>query len=294
MSLRVLVVDDSRTMRKIVCRILDSVGVQDPTEAYDGNNALEIFQSQEFDLVITDWNMPGMTGLEVLQAIRSKGFDVPIVMLTTEADRRQVMAAVESGATDYLLKPLDQKNEGKLKKICQLIRLEVFRNKLRPTMKMQYITPFVTSTMKTLKSMLNCAAEQGTPFMKETTQPQFDVAGVASLSGIVEGTVVLSLSRKAAIEAVNATMAEPPKDANPYVADVIGELTNIIVGNAQQELDHFKLKVGLPTVLIGRSQCVEFPANVLPLCVPLETDWGPISLEVGYTERVEAAAGQSS
>jgi len=105
MSARVLVADDSSTMRKIIIRSLQAVGVPEATEASDGNEAVALFQPGNFDLVLTDWNMPGKTGLEVVQEIRAKDAKVPIIMITTEAEKGRVLQAIQAGVSDYLVKP---------------------------------------------------------------------------------------------------------------------------------------------------------------------------------------------
>jgi len=105
MSARVLVADDCSTMRKIILRSLRAVGVRQATEAADGNQAVALFRPGAFDLVLTDWNMPGKTGLEVVQSIRARDAQVPIIMVTSEAEKGLVMQAIEAGVCDYLVKP---------------------------------------------------------------------------------------------------------------------------------------------------------------------------------------------
>lgn len=105
MSTRVLVADDSSTMRKIILRSLQAVGVTDTTEAADGDEAVSLFSAGEFDMVLTDWNMPGKSGLEVTQEIRKLNADIPIIMVTTEAEKARVMEAIQAGVSDYLVKP---------------------------------------------------------------------------------------------------------------------------------------------------------------------------------------------
>lgn len=105
MSTRVLVADDSSTMRKIISRALNTIGVTDVVEAADGCEAMEAFGDGGFDLVLTDWNMPNKTGIEVLREIRETDAAVPVVMITTEGERRRVLEAIEAGVSDYLLKP---------------------------------------------------------------------------------------------------------------------------------------------------------------------------------------------
>jgi len=107
MSIRVLVADDSSTMRKIIIRALSGVGINDITEAENGEVAINLFPTAPFELVLTDWNMPVKTGLEVIQAIRETDKDTPIIMITTEAEKRRVVEAIQAGVSDYLVKPFD-------------------------------------------------------------------------------------------------------------------------------------------------------------------------------------------
>ncbi len=105
MSAKVLVADDSSTMRKIILRSLQAVGVTEVTEAADGDEAVAKFGEGTFDMVLTDWNMPGKSGLEVVQDIRKTNTDVPVIMVTTEAEKTRVMEAIQAGVSDYLVKP---------------------------------------------------------------------------------------------------------------------------------------------------------------------------------------------
>jgi len=102
---RVLVADDSSTMRKIILRSLDAVGVTDIVEAADGIEAIDKFGDGTYDLVLTDWNMPGKNGLEVIEAIRATNKTIPIIMVTTEAEKARVLQAIQAGVSDYLVKP---------------------------------------------------------------------------------------------------------------------------------------------------------------------------------------------
>jgi two-component system, chemotaxis family, chemotaxis protein CheY len=118
---RVLVADDSSTMRKIIIRSLNAIGVADAdiTEAADGEQAIALFDQGSFDLVLTDWNMPQRSGLEVIETIRARGSTVPIIMITTEAEKRRVLDAIRAGVSDYLIKPFDAESlREKVEKLC--------------------------------------------------------------------------------------------------------------------------------------------------------------------------------
>lgn len=103
--MKVLLVDDSNTMRTIQKRCLAKLGVEEVTEAEDGQQALEIFEKQEFDIILSDWNMPNMDGLTLLKEIRQRDKDIPFVMITTESERARVVSAIQAGCSDYLVKP---------------------------------------------------------------------------------------------------------------------------------------------------------------------------------------------
>lgn len=105
MSKKVLVADDSSTMRKIIIRSLQAVGVPDTAEAGDGEEAVNMFKAGTYDLVLTDWNMPKKNGLDVIREIRQVNTTVPIIMVTTEAEKTRVMEAIQAGVSDYLVKP---------------------------------------------------------------------------------------------------------------------------------------------------------------------------------------------
>jgi two-component system, chemotaxis family, chemotaxis protein CheY len=117
---RVLLADDSGTMRTIIRRSLESLGVATIVEAADGSLAVTAFKPGEFELVLTDWNMPGKTGVEVAKSIRALDKKIPIVMITTEAEKARVMEALQAGVSDYLVKPFTtEKLKEKLEKFVQ-------------------------------------------------------------------------------------------------------------------------------------------------------------------------------
>lgn len=151
-------------------------------------------------------------------------------------------------------------------------------------MKAEYINPFLTSTISAFGTMLACSLIRGTPYVKNGSRPEHEVSGVIGLSGKARGTIVLSLSREAALNATAVLLQEQPTEINADVADAVGELTNIIAGGAKAKLEHLNMSVSLPTVITGKCHCVEFPKSVTPICIPFESEWGFITVEVGLLE----------
>lgn len=115
--MRVLVADDSSTIRELHCRELRSLGIHRITEASDGAEALQHFQSGPFDFIVTDWHMPNMDGLTFLKAIRRLNRSVPILMVTSSSRPIEVIEAIRHGVSDYLIKPYDEVSlRGKLQR----------------------------------------------------------------------------------------------------------------------------------------------------------------------------------
>lgn len=123
-TIPVLIVDDYPTMRHTIADVMRKFGFDDISFAEDGLMAWEMIQSHRYELLLLDWSMPRMTGLELLQRIRSSGrefADVPVLAITAEAEQRHIVEAVRHGVTDYIVKPFAPATlESKLKKILSL------------------------------------------------------------------------------------------------------------------------------------------------------------------------------
>ena len=105
--MKILVVDDFSTMRRIIKNLLRDLGFANIQEADDGNTALPMLKQGDFDFVVTDWNMPGMQGIDLLRAIRADASlkHIPVLMVTAEAKKEQIVAAAQSGVNGYVIKP---------------------------------------------------------------------------------------------------------------------------------------------------------------------------------------------
>jgi two-component system chemotaxis response regulator CheY len=103
--MRVLVIDDSKTMRNIEKNTLAALGHTDVAEAGDGQDALSRVDAFNPDLILLDWNMPVMDGITFVRAYRAKGRKVPIIMVTTEAEKARVVEAIKAGVNNYVVKP---------------------------------------------------------------------------------------------------------------------------------------------------------------------------------------------
>ncbi len=119
-NMTVLIVDDFATMRRIVKNILRQLGFTNIIEADDGKAALYILKKEKIDLILSDWNMPEMPGIELLKAVRSddKLKDTPFLMVTAEAEKENIIEAVKLGVSNYIVKPFTAETMGeKLEKM---------------------------------------------------------------------------------------------------------------------------------------------------------------------------------
>jgi len=106
-NMKILVVDDFSTMRRIIKNLLRDLGYNNTSEADDGATALPMLKAGNFDFLVTDWNMPGMTGIELLKEVRKTPeiADIPVLMVTAEQKREQIVEAAQAGVNGYVVKP---------------------------------------------------------------------------------------------------------------------------------------------------------------------------------------------
>ncbi|HQS02078.1 MAG: response regulator [Halothiobacillus sp. 24-54-40] len=108
-NMKILVVDDFSTMRRIIKNLLKELGFTNIEEADDGATALPMLKQGHFEFLVTDWNMPGMTGIDLLKAVRADPAlaHLPVLMVTAEAKREQIIMAAQAGVNGYVVKPFN-------------------------------------------------------------------------------------------------------------------------------------------------------------------------------------------
>ncbi len=153
-------------------------------------------------------------------------------------------------------------------------------------MNVDYINPFVVSIVHVFHTMLNIELHRGDLLVKRGRQPRYEISGIIGLSGKARGTVVLCLERELARLATESLLQTEIRSSQitADVIDAVGELANIIAGGAKAQLAQFEMSVTLPTVVTGKAHCIEFPRQVVPICIPFSCECGYLDLEVGLTE----------
>ncbi|SDX01141.1 MULTISPECIES: chemotaxis response regulator CheY [Pseudomonas syringae group] len=122
--MKILIVDDFSTMRRIIKNLLRDLGFTNTSEADDGLTALPMLQSGAFDFLVTDWNMPGMSGIDLLRQVRADDRlkSLPVLMVTAEAKREQIIEAAQAGVNGYVVKPFTaQALKEKIEKIFERV-----------------------------------------------------------------------------------------------------------------------------------------------------------------------------
>jgi len=157
-------------------------------------------------------------------------------------------------------------------------------------MKVEYINPFISAMTNVFDTMVGTKLHRGAPSLKDGYQPSLEVSAVIGLSGKAKGIVVLSVDREVAIQAAAALLQELPDGLNADVADAMGEMANMVAGQAKSQLEHLCMNLSLPTVVTGKGHCIDFPRNAKPISIPFSCEWGSLALEVALTESFNTPA----
>ena len=123
-NMKILIVDDFSTMRRIIKNLMRDLGYNNTAEADDGNTALPMLKSGGYDFLITDWNMPGMQGIDLLKAVRNDPdiANLPVLLVTAEAKKEQIIEAAQAGVNGYIVKPFNAATlKEKIEKIFERI-----------------------------------------------------------------------------------------------------------------------------------------------------------------------------
>jgi len=157
-----------------------------------------------------------------------------------------------------------------------------------------YITPFMTSIQNVFSTMFQLPVEIGEPRIKSDSKTTHDVSGIIGVSGEMTGTIVLSMPTSAAESIVALfTGMEMDSDSDDF-ADAVGELINMISGNAKAEFQRKAVSISCPSVVIGAGHRVASASGVPCVVIPCNTDCGEVVLEVALRETVEAASTTST
>lgn len=144
----------------------------------------------------------------------------------------------------------------------------------------EHINPFVVSTMETLAKMVGIEAKSGRPMLKKDSKLDYDISGLIGLSGKVIGTVAMSFPEATAVAVCNKFMGGDYHDLHDDILDAVGELVNIVAGNAKKGLTEFNIEISLPSVVLGRNHKIIEPKGAVSFVVPFTSPLGGFHMAV--------------
>jgi len=150
------------------------------------------------------------------------------------------------------------------------------------------INPFIEATLHVLASMAFTKASAGKPYLKKDSLAKGDVSGIVGLSGEARGTLSVSFSEESILSIVSNMFGEPVKEINEDVKDAVGEILNIVSGQARQKLEGMGriLKGAIPTVITGKNHAISHITKQPIVAIPFETDNGNFTIEVCIEDRL--------
>jgi chemotaxis protein CheX len=150
----------------------------------------------------------------------------------------------------------------------------------------RYINPFINATVNVLETMASTKAEAGKPYLKKERVAPGDVSGVIGLTGEVCGTISVSFTEKSILAIVSNMFGEEMKELNEEIEDAVGEISNMISGQARQELEQLgrSLQAAIPTVIMGKNHSITHVTSHPVIAIPFSTDNGGFTIEVCFEE----------
>lgn len=149
-------------------------------------------------------------------------------------------------------------------------------------MKIEHIEPFIQATVGMFKTMLDMDCEYLTPYLlNKSAEHDWDISGIIGIAGDSKGVVVISFTSELAAEATSRLVGRKVSADDPDVVDVVGELVNIVAGNAKKGLEQYRLSISLPSIVRGVDHKVAWQSDIPIVGIPFKTEMGRFHLSVG-------------
>jgi len=160
-------------------------------------------------------------------------------------------------------------------------------------MDVKYINPFLSSVQNVFDTMINVPFKLGKPNLRQDKNPLYEISGIIGLSGAVTGCVVISLSKPIALQLVSALIGEEVTEIDEDATDAIGEIANMIAGNAKKDFPGEDTSISCPSVVVGKHKTT-YPKGIPIISIPCETSAGRLCIDVALKETMVAAEAASS
>ena len=159
-------------------------------------------------------------------------------------------------------------------------------------MDVRYINPFLLAVQNVFDTMINVPFKLGKPSLRSDSHPLYEISGIIGLSGGVTGCVVISLSKQIALQLVSALTCEEVTEIDDECTDAIGEIANMIAGNAKKDFPAADTTISIPSVIVGKHQ-VNYPRGIPIISIPCETSDGRLSIDIALKESLVPAEATS-
>ena len=148
------------------------------------------------------------------------------------------------------------------------------------------INPFIDATLNVLETMASTKAQVGKPYLKKEQVARGDVSGVIGLTGEASGTISVSFTERSILSIVSKMLGEEIKEVNDQIKDAVGEVTNIISGQARQKIEELgtSIQAAIPTVVVGKNHVITHVTTYPVIAIPFTTDNGEFTIEVCFEE----------
>ena len=152
-------------------------------------------------------------------------------------------------------------------------------------MEVKYVNPFIGSAKNIFATMMKVSIIAGKPYLRDdNAENMYDISGVIGLTGETQGAVVISFPKSTALKTVAAFSGIDVKIFDQIVVDAVGEIINIISGNAKKDLSEFRLQISLPSVVVGNNHKINWTSGVPVVCIPLESELGDFVISVSLKD----------
>jgi chemotaxis protein CheX len=151
-------------------------------------------------------------------------------------------------------------------------------------MDVSYINPFISATIACFNTMIALSVKPGNPELKREPFISYDISGIIGISGDAQGSISISFEKDIAVKIISAMLGSSVTDG-PDLVDAIGELANIIAGNAKSGLSQFSLSISLPNVIIGKNHVLSNQSGTQSIVIPFYSDLGKFNMEISLKTR---------
>ena len=150
-------------------------------------------------------------------------------------------------------------------------------------MRVEFINPFIGATKRVFETMIGITVDRGLPYLRRQGETHEGLIGVIGLTGGAIGIAAICVSNDAAINICERFVGSRPEEIDAEVIDAVGELINMIAGNAKSQLEAYELSISLPSIIRGREQAIEFPHQINPICIPFSSPIGNFIIQIGFS-----------